>query len=324
MGQPQIPPTPPGTSLAGKTIIITGGNAGLGFEAARQFLILKASRVIIAVRSKSKGQEAVSALRANLEVKKANPHATIQAFELDLDDYESGLLFAEKVKTEVKELDVLLCNGGVNLMDYQKSKSGHERVMQALELLPLLQATAAIRGTPSHLTIVGSATQTTHTLTKKPVIASGTVFDHFDNQKTYSGVTRYSDSKLTANAFVRALFRHVPTSDVIVNNLCPGLVATGFDKHLSGWLKPIMFVYRKVAARNVEEGGRTLVYAATLAGSETHGQFLQHNKIDQGASFLDQEAGSNFIEKLWAEMVGEATKIDPKLKKYVYPRQAVI
>ena len=112
MGQPQIPPTPPGTSLAGKTIIITGGNAGMGFEAARQFLTLKASTVIIAVRSKTKGEEAVSALRADLEVKKINPDATIRVFELDLDDYESGLAFARKVKAEVKELDVLLCNGG--------------------------------------------------------------------------------------------------------------------------------------------------------------------------------------------------------------------
>jgi len=102
----------------------------MGFEAARQFLTLKASRVIVAVRSKAKGQEAVSALRANAEVKKANPDAIIEAFELDLDDYESGLRFAQKVKAEVKELDILLCNGGVNIMNYQKSKSGHERVMQ--------------------------------------------------------------------------------------------------------------------------------------------------------------------------------------------------
>lgn len=134
MGQPQIPPTPPGTSLAGKTIIITGGNAGMGFEAARQFLTLKTSTVIIAVRSKTKGQEAVSALRTDLEVKKVNPDATIRAFELDLDDYESGLAFARKVKAEVKELDILLCNGGVNIMSYQKSKSGHERVMQGTNL----------------------------------------------------------------------------------------------------------------------------------------------------------------------------------------------
>lgn len=138
MGQPKIPPTPPGTSLAGKSIIITGGNTGLGFEAARQFLTLKASTVIIAVRSTTKGQEAIAALKANLDLKKVNPDARIHAFELDLDDYESGLAFTQKVKAEVKELDILLCNGGINIMSYQKSKSGHERVMQGMNLNTLM------------------------------------------------------------------------------------------------------------------------------------------------------------------------------------------
>lgn len=127
MGQPLIPPTPEGTDLTGKTIIITGGNAGLGYEAARQFLALNASRVILAVRSRTKGLEAASAL------KDTYPAATVEVFDLDLDDYQSGLQFAQKVKTEVKELDILLNNGGVNIMSYQKSKSGHERVMQGMQ-----------------------------------------------------------------------------------------------------------------------------------------------------------------------------------------------
>lgn len=127
MGQSTIPPTPEGIDLTGKTIIITGGNAGLGYEAARQFLALNASRVILAVRSRTKGLEAASAL------KDTYPAATVEVFDLDLDDYQSGLQFAQKVKTEVKELDILLNNGGVNIMSYQKSKSRHERVMQGMQ-----------------------------------------------------------------------------------------------------------------------------------------------------------------------------------------------
>jgi hypothetical protein len=130
MGQPRIPPTPAGTSMAGKTVIITGGNAGLGLEAARQFLRLQAARVIITVRSQSKGLAAVSALHADPVVKAVNPSAKVEAFLLDLDDYEAGLQFSQRVEQEVPELDVLLCNGGMNIMNYQVSKSGHEEVMQ--------------------------------------------------------------------------------------------------------------------------------------------------------------------------------------------------
>jgi NAD(P)-dependent dehydrogenase (short-subunit alcohol dehydrogenase family) len=133
--QARIPPTPAGTSLVGQTAIITGGNAGLGFETARQFLALQASRVIITVRSELKGQEAISALRADPAVKAANPSAKIEAFLLDLEDYQSGLRFAQKVKQEVSELSILLCNAGINILKYEVSKSGHEMVMQGKSLV---------------------------------------------------------------------------------------------------------------------------------------------------------------------------------------------
>ena len=134
MKQIPVPPTPAGTSLAGKTIIVTGGNAGLGFESARQFLVLGASRVILACRSLTKGREAVLALKADPSVAKFNPDAVIEVFELDLDDYNSGLRFSEQVKREVKELDILLNNGGMVAMSYKQSPGGHEQIMQGTYL----------------------------------------------------------------------------------------------------------------------------------------------------------------------------------------------
>jgi NAD(P)-dependent dehydrogenase (short-subunit alcohol dehydrogenase family) len=143
IGQPRIPPTPAGTSMAGQTAIITGGNTGIGFETARQYLTLKASRIIITVRSESKGRDAIAALRADPAVKAANPSAIIEAFILDLEDYQSALRFVQKVKKEVLELNILLCNAGMNIVKYEESKSGHEMVIQGKSLtsnsLPFLR-----------------------------------------------------------------------------------------------------------------------------------------------------------------------------------------
>jgi len=130
MLQAKIPPTPSDLSLAGKTVIVTGANAGLGFEAARQYLILGASRLILACRTVGKGEEAISVLRADPQVKTSNPTAVIEAFELDLEDYQSGLRFAQRVKREVQELDILLNNAGIVVLSYRKTKSGHESTMQ--------------------------------------------------------------------------------------------------------------------------------------------------------------------------------------------------
>ena len=288
MGQPPIPPTPAGTSLTGKTVIVTGGNAGLGLEAARQYITLNASRVILACRSISKGEEAAKYLSTHPTVKSTNPGAEIRVMALDLDDENSVVNFASKVKKELNALDVLLLNGGVNIMNYQLSKSGHERVMQvnyhsnallALELLPLLEATASQRGQPSRLTFVGSGTHKMHSLNKTPMDKEESVAHRWDDKEKYRPMQRYSDSKLMVAAFTQELARHVDPSKVIINNLCPGMVSTGLDVNLPLWLKPIMWLMRLLRARTPEVGARTYVFATSVAGAESHGKWLQHNKV---------------------------------------------
>ncbi|KAL7924019.1 hypothetical protein ACQKWADRAFT_319885 [Trichoderma austrokoningii] len=325
MGQPHIPPTPTETSLSGKTIIITGGNSGLGYEAARQYLTLGAKRLILACRSVSKGEEAAASLRADPTVKKSNPGASIDVFELDLNDYQSGLRFSNKVKDEVKELDILLNNGGQIATNYEKSKNGHEQHMQvncythlliSLELFPLLRSTAAIRGVPSRITFTGSATQIKqNTLTKKPILPGSTILGHFDDKANYNSYFRYADTKTVVNAYTRRLAALAP-SEVIANNPCPGLVQTGFDKNLPFYFRLPMLLVRRYMGRTVEEGARTLVYASAVAGPDTNGKFMQHNKVDPGAAFLNEPEGEKFVNELWKESVQDVATVDPSLSSY--------
>ena len=153
-------------------------------------------------------------------------------------------------------------------------------VLVCLELLPLLQSTAAVRGSPTRITFVGSATQISqNTIAKHPVPSGRNTIDHFDEKAHFNRFCRYADSKLAVNALTRRLAALAP-SEVIVNNLCPGLVQTGLDKNLPLVLRGIMGLVRKTMARTVEEGARTIIYASVVAGAETGGKFMQSNKID--------------------------------------------
>jgi len=48
-GQIMQTPTLPKTTLAGKTVVITGSNTGLGFECAKQVYVLSGAYVISSV-----------------------------------------------------------------------------------------------------------------------------------------------------------------------------------------------------------------------------------------------------------------------------------
>lgn len=130
--QPYIPELPKDTSLKGRTVLVTGGTSGIGFEVARQFLTLNAQRVIITARNSSKGAESVRALRADCEVAKYNPNAIIDVLVLDLNDYKSVIKVSDEVKRDVPDLDVLVCNAGMAQMAFKMSVTGHEQVMQGL------------------------------------------------------------------------------------------------------------------------------------------------------------------------------------------------
>lgn len=125
-----LPDIPRDTSLTGKMVMVVGGSSGLGLEFARECLLWDASRVIITARDEAKGLAALASLLEDPDVRAVSQNATVELFILDLDDYHSASEFTQVVLKEVPELDIVLCNAGVNLFDYQTSKSGHERVMQ--------------------------------------------------------------------------------------------------------------------------------------------------------------------------------------------------
>ncbi len=97
-------------SFAGRTVIVTGANSGLGEVTARELARVGAN-VILAVRNTSKGDAAAAGMTGDVEVRK-----------LDLQDLASVRAFADGVDG----VDVLINNAGIMAVPYAQTVDGFE------------------------------------------------------------------------------------------------------------------------------------------------------------------------------------------------------
>jgi NAD(P)-dependent dehydrogenase (short-subunit alcohol dehydrogenase family) len=102
-------------SFAGRTVIVTGANSGLGEVTARE-LARVGARVILAVRNTEKGETAAERM--------AGPRTgQVQVRQLDLQDLSSVRRFAD----DIDKADVLINNAGIMAADYALTADGFER-----------------------------------------------------------------------------------------------------------------------------------------------------------------------------------------------------
>ena len=104
--------------LSGKTIIVTGGNSGLGFETVKSFSA-KGSETILTCRDPEKGKFAKE------KILEEYPNAQINVMNLDLADLKSIHSFVGKIEEQYPKINVLLNNAGI-ICPYKKTKDGFE------------------------------------------------------------------------------------------------------------------------------------------------------------------------------------------------------
>ncbi|EAW09505.1 uncharacterized protein ACLA_037100 [Aspergillus clavatus NRRL 1] len=318
--QPRVDPLPTDIDLTGKTVVITGASSGIGLEAARQLLQLRASTVVLAVRNVAKGEACAAALRQDPRVGSHNPTAEIQVMQLDMDRYDSVQRFAQQVREEIPVVDLLLLlNAGIGLLKLERSPSGHDRTTQVnyhsnvlliAELLAHLEAGAEKTGSPARISWVGSRMHARSSLEGKSPIAPGErVIEHMDSDAAYVRFYRYADSKLLCALFMYSLAPRVDPKKVVLNMMCPGMVNTPMSDWLPVYLRLPVNVVKAVYARPVEVGGWLILHSALVAGPESHGKFLMDKAIVDKAAFVKSAAGQEIQRKLWEETVAEMSQL---------------
>lgn len=280
-----IPLPYPTTSFENQTIIITGSNTGLGYEASHHVVRLGVKKLIMAVRNLSKGEKAKRAILNSVD----RTDDCIEVWQIDMDDYESVKRFAARASSELERLDGVLANAGIMTSQFAMSEDNERTItvnvvstfLLALLLLPKLHESAEKFGINPHIVIVNSALH--YTAPIKELEPDGEIFTRLNNPKTADMASRYAVSKLLVLYAVRELAEQLQKKKknkehlVITNTPNPSFCKSG----LIGENPPIgMRVFETLLTRSTEMGSRALVHGLS-AGVESNGEYLTNCHVQR-------------------------------------------
>jgi NAD(P)-dependent dehydrogenase (short-subunit alcohol dehydrogenase family) len=281
-------PTPSWTAAdlpdqTGRTFLITGGNSGIGFEAARM-LARAGANVILAVRDQAKGERAAAEI----------PGARVRM--LDLASLDSVRAFAADT---TDPFDVLVNNAGVMAVPFGRTIDGFETQFGVNHLGPFALTNLLLPKIGDRVVTVSSGA---HRMGR---------IDPTDlnwERRRYHRWHAYSQSKLANLLFTLELDRRLRAAGSPVQALAahPGYSATNLQSHYANpVVDRLLGIGNRLFAQSAEMGALPTVYAATqdLPGASYVGPSGRGERRGYPA-LVGRSAGASDLamaELLWQE-----------------------
>jgi NAD(P)-dependent dehydrogenase (short-subunit alcohol dehydrogenase family) len=279
------------TDLTGKVVVVTGGNSGIGKEAAIG-IARDGAHVVVAARNATKAAAAVAEIEQSADAK-----GRVETIPIDLASFASVRTFAETFTAKHDRLDVLLNNAGLVLRTRTVTVDGHETQFQVNHLghflLTELLHDVLVRSAPSRVINVSSHAH-------RMVRGGGLDFEDLEwEHRRYKGFGVYSATKLMNVLFTRELARRNDAAVLTANALHPGFVASNFGREGDlGLLGKIGMPIAAPFAISAPKGALTSVYLATSPDVEgITGQYFVKSRAEQPAkAALDDAAAARLWE----------------------------
>jgi dehydrogenase/reductase SDR family member 12 len=253
---------------SGRSVLVTGGNSGLGFATA-QLLLERGARVVITTRDEAKGERARDALiaaviagsarrDANGGATRAEIAARIGTTVLDLDHLDSVRALAGRHGL-LADIDVVVHNAGAMFPTRGITQDGLERTYQVHVVAPflltlLLVPHLAARPDP-RVVWVSSGGMYTERL----------VVGRIDSPRGYRPSVAYARAKRAQVELTRELHRRLSAgTGIAFHAMHPGWARTpGLESSLPGFTRIVGPLLRRP-----DEGADTIVHLALAARSE--------------------------------------------------------
>ncbi|CAM4159091.1 oxidoreductase [Gillisia hiemivivida] len=279
-----------------KIAIVTGANAGLGFETTLE-LVKKEIKVIMACRNLNKGQSAKN------EILKQVPKAKLEIIEIDLSELDSVREFVKSFLAKYNSLDLLINNAGVMMPPYQKTKDGFE-----------LQMAANYFG---HFLLTGLLIDIITKTENSRIISLSSIahknasinFEDLQSEQKYSKFGAYAQSKLACLIFSKELQRRLEANkktNTISIAAHPGASNTELARHLpklaSILLTPLLLLVTH-SPRNAAKPTLLASLSKNVDGADYYGPqgFMEMNG-NPGLAKAESQAYDVLVAKrLWEE-----------------------
>ena len=230
--------------LAGKTVIVTGANSGIGHAAAAA-LATAGATVVLAVRDQAKGEAAAAAIRGTTEVR-----------PLDLASLDSVRAFAA---AWVGDIDLLINNAGVMIPPLSRTADGFELQFGTNHLGHFALTNLLL----PHVAAAGRVV----TVSSDAHRGGAIDFDDLNwERKRYRPWRAYGQSKLANLLFTSELQRRLTEAGSTVKATAahPGYAATNLQSHSGSRLMKVAMeqLGNRLIAQDAAGGALPTLYAA--------------------------------------------------------------
>ncbi|SLN21619.1 Bile acid 7-dehydroxylase 2 [Falsiruegeria litorea R37] len=249
--------------LTGQTYLITGANAGAGFQAART-LLNKGAKVVMLNRSVEKSQAAIAELKTEF-----GEETEVSFVHMNLASFASVRAASSEVLKTVPRIDVLICNAAIAQVPTQKfTEDGHESMLGTNHYGHFLLCGLLfdrIEGSQGRIVVVSSLGYNMGIKTIQ--------FDDMNWDKNYHQNKTYSQSKLAQMMFAFELQDRMAAAgktDVEVYVCHPGSSRTSLISTSGNLMTRILFGLMSLSpmVQSAERGSWPEVMCATEKGLE--------------------------------------------------------
>jgi retinol dehydrogenase 14 len=280
--------------LAGRTVLVTGGTAGIG-KATALGLATMGARVGITGRDRVRSEAAAREIRAA-------GGGQVEVFIGDLSAQAEVRRLADEVLHSLSRIDVLVNNVGGYWNTRHMTADGLERTFALNHLAPFLLTHLLLdrltHSAPARVVTVSSNAQ-----------AQGRIdFDDLQGELSYSGARAYSQSKLANVLFSYELARRLHGTSVTSNALHPGVVSTAFGAEDPATVQRVFIPFVRRFMKTPAQGAATSIHLASAPALEqVTGRYFADSKPKTSSKLSYDKTVAARLWQISADLVGLTT-----------------